>query len=63
MDVLEADDREQARGLSPAEKLRQALEMMRSGIRLKRARLRQRFPNASEGEIDQYLTEWLAQQG
>jgi hypothetical protein len=59
MDALEAHDREQALRLKPAEKLMQALEVMRAGIRLKRSTLHRRFPDADESEIDRRLAEWL----
>ncbi len=60
MDALEADDREEARRLTPAEKLGQALEAMRTGIRLKRMTLCRQHPDADELEIDRRLAEWLA---
>jgi hypothetical protein len=60
MDELLAHDREDARQLTPAEKLRQALEVMRTGIRLKRLTLGRQYPNADEAEIDRRLAEWLA---
>lgn len=60
MDALEADDREEARRLTPAEKLGQALEVMRTGIRLKRVALCRQYPQADETEIDRRLAEWLA---
>lgn len=60
VDALQAHDREQARRLSPAEKLAQALETMRSGIRMKRLMLRRQYPDANESEIDRRLAEWLA---
>lgn len=63
MDALLANDREVAVQTSPSEKLAQALEMMRTGIRLKRSALRQQFPAASELEIDGMLKAWLAQDG
>lgn len=63
MDALEAHDREQAVRLDPAEKLMQALEVMRTGIRLKRSTLHRQFPEADEGEIDRRLTEWLRSDG
>jgi hypothetical protein len=63
MDAMLAGDRELAAQVSPAEKLAQALEMMRAGIRLKRASLRHRFPAASETEIENMLMAWLAQDG
>jgi Rv0078B-related antitoxin len=59
VDALEADDLKSARGLSPAQKLAQALEMMSTGIRMKRSALRRRYPVAPEMEIDRLLTAWL----
>lgn len=61
MDALEAHDRDQAHLPSPAEKLEQALDMMRAGIRLKRATLHRQHPEADEAELDRLLTEWLSQ--
>lgn len=63
MDALLAHDREHARQLDPAEKLQQALELMRAGIRLKRSTLRRRFPEADETEVDRRLAEWLRGDG
>lgn len=60
MDALQAHDREEARQLTPAEKLAQALEVMRSGIRLKRLTLCRQYPDEDEAEIDRRLAEWLA---
>jgi hypothetical protein len=59
MDRLRAHDLEEARSRTPAEKLGLALEAMRTGIRLKRASLRVRFPQASAGEIEERLQRWL----
>jgi Rv0078B-related antitoxin len=59
MDALLAHDREHARQLDPAERLRQALDVMRAGIRLKRSTLRRQFPGADETEVDQRLARWL----
>ena len=59
MDALEAHDREQALRLNPAEKLAQALEVMRAGIRIKRSALRRQFPEADEADVDRRLAEWL----
>jgi hypothetical protein len=59
MDALLAHDREHARQLDPAEKLRQALDVMRAGIRLKRSTLRRQFPDAADAEVDHRLAEWL----
>lgn len=60
MDALQAHDGEEAAQLTPAEKLRQALEVMRTGIRLKRLTLCRQYPGADEAEIDRRLAEWLA---
>lgn len=62
MDALEAHDREQASQLSLAEKLEQALDAMRAGIRLKRSTLRRQHPHADESEIDSRLAEWLSRE-
>ncbi len=59
MDPLRRDDIEQARRATPEEKARQALEMMRAAVRLKRAGLRARHPDESEAEIDRRVREWL----
>lgn len=63
MDNLEVNDRELSRALAPEEKLAQALEMMSVGFGLKRASLRQRFPQLSEHEIDELLAAWLTSDG
>jgi Rv0078B-related antitoxin len=63
MDALLAHDREHARRVDPAEKLQQALDVMRAGIRLKRSTLRRQFPDADETEVDQRLAEWLSGDG
>jgi hypothetical protein len=59
MDALRRDDVERARATSPEEKARQAFDAMRTGIRLKRAALRERDPAASPEEIEQRLQRWL----
>ena len=59
MDPLRAHDIEEARRATPEEKARQALEMMRAAVRLKRAGLRSRNPAASDAEIDRLVREWL----
>jgi len=61
VDAFEANDRLDAQTSSPAQKLAQSLEMMSTGIRLKRLALRQRFPTADEPEIDRLLTAWLSE--
>ena len=63
MDALLAHDVEHARQLAPAEKLQQALDVMRAGIRLKRSTLRRQFPEADEAEVDYRLAEWLRRDG
>jgi hypothetical protein len=59
MDALLLSDLEISRKTSPGEKLAQALEMMETGIRLKRAALRNARPEASEAEIEKALENWL----
>ena len=44
---------------SPADKLRQALELFESGLDLMRQNLRRRHPDASQEELERLLTEWL----
>ncbi|MCC6873346.1 MAG: hypothetical protein IT378_03475 [Sandaracinaceae bacterium] len=59
MDPLREDDVRQMRETPPAEEARQALEMMQTGIRLKRAALRARHPSASDEQIEAKLQAWL----
>jgi hypothetical protein len=59
MDPLRRDDIELARRASPEEKARQALEMMRAAVRLKRAGFRARYPDETEEQIDRRTREWL----
>jgi hypothetical protein len=59
MDSLRRDSIERAIRASPEEKARQALEMMRAAIRLYRAGLRTRYPDATADEIETRLREWL----
>jgi hypothetical protein len=63
MDSLGQHDLELARQTSPAEKLAQALELMATGIRLKRAALKNQRPHDSNDEIERALTQWLASDG
>ena len=63
MDPLRLDDLRRARATPPEERARQALEAMQTGIRLKRAGLRARFPDAAEEEIDERLARWLRRDG
>ena len=59
MDSLRRDDIERAQATSPEERARQALEAMRTGLRLKRAALIARFPGAAGEEIDGLMQRWL----
>lgn len=59
MDALREDDLERARATSVEERAAQALGAMRSGIRLKRAALRARYPRASDAEVEELLRRWL----
>jgi hypothetical protein len=63
VDPLLQDDIERSRTTSPEEKLAQALEMMATGIRLKRAALRAAQPGLSEHDLDDQLERWLATDG
>jgi Rv0078B-related antitoxin len=63
MDPLRQDDLARARTTPVEERARQALEMMDLGIRLQRASLRARFPEANEAEIERRLRQWLARDG
>jgi hypothetical protein len=59
VDALRRDDVEKMRNTPATEKARQAFELMRAGIRLKRAALRARHPEASPERIEALLQEWL----
>ena len=43
----------------PSEKVAEALQLMRAGIRLQRAKLQKQHPDESEEQIDQRLRDWL----
>lgn len=45
--------------MSPAEKLRAALELHEVGVAVMRQNLRRRHPEASESRIEQMLSAWL----
>ena len=60
MDPLRRDDIEAMRTTPPEEKARQAFALFRSGLRLKRAGLRVRHPEATSAEIDEMVRAWLA---
>jgi hypothetical protein len=59
VDALRERDIADARATPPSEKLAQAIELMDTGIRLKRAAIQQASPNASEREIDEAIARWL----
>jgi len=44
---------------TPAERLRQALDMHDFGVRLQRDNFRRRHPDASELQIDELIASWL----
>lgn len=60
MDSLHRDDIDRARRTTYAMRAAQAFEAMRLGIRLRRAALRARHPEASETEVEDRLRSWLA---
>ncbi|MGH7437696.1 MAG: hypothetical protein ACRENE_18620 [Polyangiaceae bacterium] len=59
MDALRRDDLESSRRTSPGVRARQALDLMQTGFRLKRAALRARFPRESDHQIDERFRSWL----
>lgn len=59
LDPLKRSDIELSRRTPPAEKLAQALQLMQTGILLKRAALRARAPLASSDEIEARIEQWL----
>ncbi|MCA9642422.1 MAG: hypothetical protein H6718_10310 [Polyangiaceae bacterium] len=62
VDALDEDAIKRSRETPPAEKLRQALELMDAGFRLQRAKLRIRHPNASEEELEARFFAWLCRE-
>jgi len=62
VDPLREDDIARARATPPARKLEQALALQRSGIELKRARLRAEDPSAAEEVVRERLFAWLAEE-
>jgi hypothetical protein len=62
VDPLREDDIARARATPPAERARQAFEMMRTGIALKRTSLRRRHPRESEADLEVRLLRWLARE-
>lgn len=61
-EALELDRRSRALKLTPAEKLRQACEMMELSIATMRKNLKRRNPVASEPEIEALLMRWMLRQ-
>jgi hypothetical protein len=59
LDPLRLDDLESARRSSPERRALQALDMMRTGFRLKRAALRVRHPAETEAQLDTRFRRWL----
>jgi hypothetical protein len=59
VDPLVEHDIEVARAATPAEKLRQALELMDAGLRLKRDLLKNGRPLASDAERQAAFEQWL----
>ena len=60
MERLRADEIARARRTPPAEKFRQALELMAWGIEIQRANFRRRNPDEEDAKIDERLQHWLA---
>ncbi|HET9234836.1 MAG TPA: hypothetical protein VFP10_11905 [Candidatus Eisenbacteria bacterium] len=63
MDALREHDVETGRLVEPSERLAQALELMTTGIRLKRISLRRASPEADEQEIERAVEKWLFSDG
>jgi hypothetical protein len=59
MTSLEREDIERARRTPPGERGLQAIALMRTGFRLRRAALRVRYPAESEDEIEARFRRWL----
>ncbi|MFT7625180.1 MAG: hypothetical protein ACI9WU_004371, partial [Myxococcota bacterium] len=58
---LRRDELDRASAVPSNVRAAQALDMMATGIRLKRVALRNRHSDAAEGEIDRMLRAWLLQ--
>ena len=63
MDALRKDDLESSRVVSPTEKLAQALELMETGLLLKREAIERSLPDADEEAIERALEAWLFSNG
>ena len=59
MDKLRAEEIALMRETPPEDKARQVLDLMQTGIHLKIASLRTRYPTASEDELERRLDAWL----
>ncbi len=59
MDPFRRHDVALARQKTAGQKLAEALEMMRTGIHLKRVALRRAHPAASEQDLDAMVQAWL----
>jgi hypothetical protein len=59
VDRLRQDDIERARRKPLAQRLREALDTMQTGIDLKRAALHRQHPEDSDADIEARLREWL----
>lgn len=62
-DALIENDIEVSRSDPPAKKLAQALDMMETGIRLKRAVLAHTLKQATEQQLNEALIRWLWSNG
>lgn len=62
-DALDEDDLQVSRRDAPAKKLAQALDMMETGIRLKRAALAHAHPEATAEELNRAMLRWLCADG
>lgn len=63
MDRLTEHDLALSRETPPAAKLQQALQLMATGIRLRRAALRRESPESPASEIQRRLEAWLSTDG
>lgn len=61
MDALREDDVETMRRTPPEEKARQLFELFRFGLKLRRAALRERHPDARAEEVEAMVRQWLAE--
>jgi hypothetical protein len=59
VDAFERSDLDLERELTPAQKLAQALDLMATGLRLKRQALRRTHPDASDEELERLYLAWL----